>query len=138
MRGRLSSATRGREGAGAGLDADPLEPHALFHRAVGAGAGSRDGAGERREVHMRGEVGAARHRERARIAMGSHGLEGVAGGALRVAVVDDERDAVLAQPRGEVGRKAVRAPLEHRADRRLRHRRRQMALETRDRAPAPA
>ncbi len=117
------------QGLRAGLDAEPFQQRALLHRAMDARAGSPGGPGQRGKIHMGGEIGAARHSERARKAVRSHRLEGVAGGAPGMAIVDHQRGAAAEHPLGEVGRPLIGAPFENLADRSLGDRWRQVGLE---------
>ena len=80
---------------GAGFDAEPLEEIALRHRAVDARADILGGAHQRLEIHMGGDVGLAGIFQRVGEAMAGDGLEGIAGIAAQMAVIDDQRRAVL-------------------------------------------
>ncbi len=77
---------------------------------------------QRLEVDMRGEVDRAGRGERIGIAVAADGLKGVAGGAVFVAVVDDQRRAAVARDaaRQLEGRRVV-APFEDLAVGRLPH-----------------
>ena len=79
----------------AGLDAEPFEEVALRHRPVDAGADVFGGARERLEVDMGGDVGLARRLQGIGEAVAGDRLKGVAGVAAHMAIVDDERRAVL-------------------------------------------
>ena len=92
------------------------------------------GAGQRLEVDMRRDVGLSRSVQGIGEAVTGDRLEGVAGVAAYVTIVDDQRRAVLvAHARCDLHHFGIGPPFEHRADRRGTHQRRQQHLETRDR-----
>ena len=72
-----------------------LEEIALRHRAVHAGADILGRARQRLEVDMGGDVGLARVLQGIGEAVAGDRLEGVAGIAAQMAVIDDQRRAVL-------------------------------------------
>ena len=75
------------------------------------------GARQRLEVDMGGDVGLARRFQGIGEAVAGDRLEGVAGIAAQMAVVDDERRAVLvAHALGELHDLGIRPPFEHGAD----------------------
>ena len=116
------------------LDAEPLEELALRHRAMDARADILSRARQRLEIDMCGDVGMARILQRIGEAVPGDGLEGVAGVAAQMAVIDDQRRAVLvAHPRGDRHDLGIRPPFEHGADRGCAHQRRQQHLEARHR-----
>ena len=80
---------------GAGLDAEPFQKLALRHRAMHARAQILGGAHQRLEIDMRGDVGLAWIFQRIGEAVAGDGLKGIAGIAAHVAIVDDQRSAVL-------------------------------------------
>ena len=119
---------------GPGLDAEPLEELALRHRAVDARADIFRRARQRLEIDMGGDVGLARIFQGIGKAVAGDGLEGVAGVAAQMAVIDDQRRAVLvAHPRRDLHHLGVRPPFEHGADRGRAHQRRQQHFEARHR-----
>ncbi len=83
------------QGHRAGLDAEPLEEIALRHRAVHPRAEILGGAHQRLEIDMRGDVGLTRILQRIGEAVAGDGLKGIAGVAAQMAVVDDQRRAIL-------------------------------------------
>ena len=92
------------------------------------------GARKRLEIDMGGDVGLAGIFQRIGETVPGDGLEGVAGVAAQMAVVDDKRRAILvAHPLCDLHHFGIRPPLEHRADRGCTHQRRQQHLETRHR-----
>ena len=83
---------------------------------------------------MRGEIEAAGRAERVGIGVLADRLQRVADGGLGVAVVDHQRGAaVVHQAPAQLHRDVVGAPFEDRAVRRVAQRRRQYAVEVRDR-----
>ena len=91
-------------------------------------------ARQRLEIDMGGDVGLAGILQGIGKAVAGDRLEGVAGVAAQMAVIDDQRRAVLvAHPRGDLHHFVVRPPFEHGADRGRAHQRRQQHLEARHR-----
>ncbi len=91
-------------------------------------------ARQRLEIDMGGDVGLARILQGVGEAVAGDGLKGVAGIAAQVAIVDDQRGAVLiADAGGELHDLGVGPPLEHRADRRGADQRRQQQFKARHR-----
>ena len=83
------------QGHRAGFDAEPFEEIALRHRAVDARAEILGGARQRLEIDMGGDVGLAGIFQGIGEAVAGDGLKGIAGVAAQMAVVDDQRRAVL-------------------------------------------
>ena len=77
------------------LDAEPLEEIALRHRAVHARAEIFGRARQRLEIDMGGDVGLAGIFQGIGEAVAGDRLKGVAGVAAQMAVIDDQRRAVL-------------------------------------------
>ena len=118
----------------AGLDAEPLEEIALRHRAVHARAEIFGGARQRLEIDMGGDVGLAGIFQGIGKAVAGDGLKGVAGIAAQMAVIDDQRRAILVAHAGrDLHDLGIGPPFEHRADRGRAHQRRQQHLEARRR-----
>ena len=108
------------------LDAEPFEKFALRHRAVDARAEILGGARQRLEIDMGGDVGLSGILQGIGKAVAGDRLKGVAGIAAQMAVIDDQRRAVLiANPARDLHDLGVGSPFEHRARRRGAHQRRQ-------------
>ena len=106
---------------------------ALLDRAGDARAHAFGGARERLEIDMGGQIDLAGRLQRIDEGVPADRLQGVAGGALDVAVVDHQRGAALMhQPPAERERQIVGAPFVDRADRRVAHARRHELIEQRD------
>ena len=84
------------------------------------------GAGQRLKVDMGGDVGLPRELQRVGKAVSGDRLEGIAGVAAQVSIIDDEcRAAVIADPGCDVHDFAVGPPLEDRPYWRCAYQRRQ-------------
>ena len=89
------------QGDGAGLDAEALEELALGRRAVDAGADIFRRAGQRLEIDMGGHVGLVRRFfKRIGKTVTGNGLKRIAGIAAHMAVIDDQRRAILVADAG--------------------------------------
>ncbi len=99
------------------LDAEPAQELALRQRPVHARAHAFGRLRQRLEVHMRGEIDQARRQQRIGEFVPADGLQGIADGALAMAVVDDQRGAAGAHHApADLERDVVGAPFEDRAD----------------------
>src|SRR5579859_2070163 len=78
---------------GAGLDAEPLQELTLLDRTVHAGVDVLGAARQRFEVDMSGEIGLARILQGVGEAVARNRLEGIAGVAAGMTVIDHERGA---------------------------------------------
>ena len=131
--GNLCAGLR-HQGRRAGFDAEPFEEIALRDRAVRRAHRIFGRARQRLEIDMRGHVGLARRLQGIGEAVARDRLEGVAGVAAQMAVIDDQRRAVLvAHACCDLHHLGIGPPFEHRADRCGAHQRRQQHLEARAR-----
>ena len=109
-----------------------LQKFALRHRAVHAGAEILGGARQRLKIDMGGDVGLTGIFQGIGEAVAGDGLKGIAGVAAQMAVVDDQRRAALIANAGrDLHDLGIGPPLEHGADRRGAHQRRQQHFEAR-------
>src|SRR5947209_11910040 len=83
----------GLELGGPSVDAQATEKLALPDRPMHARAGAARGRGERREIHMRGEIDLARIAQRIREGVAADRLQGLAEPALDVAIVNCQTPA---------------------------------------------
>ena len=91
-------------------------------------------ARQRLEVDISGDVGPARRFQGIGEGVACDGLKGVAGIAAQMAVIDDQRRAILvAHARGELHDLGIGPPFEHRADGSCTHQGRQQHVEARRR-----
>ena len=105
----------------------------LLDRAGHPRAHAFGGERKRLEIDMGGQIDLAGRLQRIDEGVAADRLQGVAGRALDVAVVDHQRGAALMhQPPAERERQIVGAPFVDRADRRVAHARRHELVEQRD------
>src|SRR5262249_57797211 len=95
------------------LDAETLQERTLFDRPVNASARIPRRCAERLKVNMGGEIRHSRQCKRTSIPMGPHRLEGIAGGALDMAVVNDERRPAEGGSAGDRNCELLRPPLQN-------------------------
>ena len=131
--GRLFRRGQRLERSGALLDAEVAEKFGLRDRSGHARAHAFGGERKGLEIDMGGQIDLARRLQRIDEGVAADRLQGVAGRALDVAVIDHQRRAALMhQPAAERQRQIVGAPFVDRADRRVPHAGRHELIEQRD------
>src|SRR5262245_54469731 len=117
----------------AALDAEVAQERGLLDRTENARSHALGRECYRLKVDMRSEVNGPRGSERIGVVVRANRLQGVAGGAFGVAVVDHQRGALwMSNAPAELERDIVGAPFKYFADLHVAQLRRQHLLEQRD------